>query len=56
MNATPVTVRLAPEQLAALDAWIERQNFPSSRPMAIRMLIQVALAGAEADKELGHGK
>lgn len=39
VNATPVTVRLPPDQLTALDAWIARQDAPPSRPEAIRLLI-----------------
>ena len=42
---TPIQVRLQPEQLAALDAWIEGQEEPRpSRPEAIRQLIDKALA------------
>jgi len=36
---TPIQVRLQPEQLAALDAWIMRQDGRRlSRPEAIRIL------------------
>jgi len=35
----PVTVRLQPDQLAALDAWIASQPNPVSRPEAIRMVL-----------------
>lgn len=41
---TPIQVRLQPDQLAALDAWIEGQVEPRpSRPEAIRQLIEVAM-------------
>lgn len=41
---TMVGVRLQPEQLGALDAWIEGQEEPRpSRPEAIRLLIDVAM-------------
>lgn len=43
-DSTPVMVRLQPEQIAALDAWIERQEEPRpSRPEAIRRLLEVYL-------------
>lgn len=34
-----IMLRLTPEQLGALDAWIERQDDPLSRPEAIRRLL-----------------
>ena len=40
MNATAVTVRIPPDQLAALDAWIAAQPDPKpSRPEAVRRLL-----------------
>jgi len=40
----PVTVRMQPEHLAPLDAWIARQPDPKpSRPEAIRALVTFAL-------------
>jgi hypothetical protein len=33
-----------PDQLTALDAWIEAQDTPPSRPEAIRRLVDQALA------------
>jgi len=43
---TMVGVRLQPEQLAALDAWIETQPDPKpSRPEAMRRLAEKGLAG-----------
>ena len=43
-KAVAVSVRLPQQQLEALDAWIESWNNPSlSRPMAIRLLMQMAL-------------
>jgi hypothetical protein len=40
---TPINVRLSPEELAALDAWIEREakGIPT-RPQAIRHLVAKA--------------
>jgi hypothetical protein len=44
-----VGVRMQPDQLTALDAWIARQPEPQpSRPEAIRHLAQMSLAGSEA--------
>ena len=37
-KGTPVMVRLQPDQLAALDAWIASQPKPLSRPEALRRL------------------
>lgn len=45
VNATPVTVRLPPDQLARLDRWREAQAEPPSRPEAIRQLLNGALLG-----------
>lgn len=36
----PVMVRLRPDQLAALDAWIEQRDPRPSRPEAIRTILQ----------------
>ena len=36
---TMVGVRLQPDQLAALDAWIARQAEKPSRPEAIRLIL-----------------
>lgn len=48
-DATPVMVRIVPDQLATLDAWIARQPDPKpSRPEAIRRLAQMSLEGSEA--------
>lgn len=41
---TPIQVRLQPDQLAALDRWIEGQEDPRpSRPEAIRRLLESIL-------------
>lgn len=39
----PVQVRFQPEQLAALDAWRERQQGTPTRPEAVRQLVDKAL-------------
>lgn len=39
-----VGVRLQPDQLAALDAWIAKQPEPVSRPEAIRAMVAAAVA------------
>lgn len=43
MGSTAVTVRLTPEQLAALDAHIEKMKEPIGRPEAIRRLVELGL-------------
>ena len=40
---TPITVRLAPDALAALDVWRKEQNDAPSRPEAVRRLLATAL-------------
>lgn len=42
-DATPVMVRLQPEQLAKLDQWIADQGEPITRPEAIRRIVANAL-------------
>jgi len=44
---TPITVRLAPDQLAALDAWISQRPTSPSRPEAIRQLVAERLSPPE---------
>jgi hypothetical protein len=46
----PILVRLQPAQLAALDAWIARQDARLSRPEAIRRLVEQALAVSQPRK------
>lgn len=47
----PILVRLQPAQLAALDAWIGRQDAQLlSRPEAIRRLVEQALAISQPRK------
>jgi cytochrome c553 len=45
-NATPLMVRLSPDQLAALDAWIAAQAEQPSRPEAVRQLLARYLPNA----------
>ena len=40
---TPIVVRMQPSPLAALDAWIARQEHPPTRPEAIRRLVEAGL-------------
>jgi hypothetical protein len=47
-NPTSIHVTLLPDQLAALDAWIEGQDDGVSRPEAIRRLIELGLSGRTA--------
>ena len=46
----PILVRLQPAQLAALDAWIARQDAQLSRPEAIRRLLEHGLAVSQPVK------
>ena len=46
----PILVRLQPAQLAALDAWMGRQDARLPRPEAIRRLLAQALAVAQPAK------
>ena len=43
VNATPVTVRVPPDMLAQLDAFIAKQPKPVSRPEAIRAFVVAGL-------------
>ena len=43
VNSTFVGVRLPPDALAALDAWIARRAEPVSRPEAIRHILAAFL-------------
>jgi hypothetical protein len=43
VDATPVTVRIPPDLLARLDAWIAAQPNPVSRPEAIRAIVAAGL-------------
>jgi hypothetical protein len=40
---TMVGVRLQPDQLATLDAWIAQQDQPPTRPEAIRLILREKL-------------
>jgi hypothetical protein len=40
---TPIVVRMHPAPLAALDAWIGRQDDTLTRPEAIRRLVEAGL-------------
>ena len=39
----PIPVRLQPALLASLDGWISKQDILTSRPEAIRRLLELAL-------------
>lgn len=45
-----IGVRLHPEQLAQLDAWIADQPQPISRPEALREMLRVVLGLLEQDR------
>jgi hypothetical protein len=42
-GAESVHLRVLPDQSAAIDAWIEKQKDPPSRPEAIRRLVELGL-------------
>lgn len=42
-KGTLIGVRLQPAQLAGLDAWIDRQSAPLTRPEAIRAMMETIL-------------
>lgn len=42
-KGTPIQVRLQPEQLEALDKWIEKNHVGLTRPAAIRALLAQSL-------------
>lgn len=44
-----IGVRVPPELLAKLDAWIDSQDPKPSRPEAIRAMVEVALKAGEPD-------
>lgn len=43
-KGTPILVRLQPDQLAALDAWIGEQPENPTRPEAVRRILSDRLA------------
>jgi hypothetical protein len=43
VNATPITVRVPPGQLAKLDEWIAAQGIAISRPEAVRRILKGTL-------------
>jgi len=42
-QGTPVQIRLQPDQLAALDAWIAERDAKLGRPEAIRLILKEKL-------------
>ena len=44
VDATPITVRVPPAQLEAVDAWRATQPDKPTRPEAVRRLVEKALA------------
>jgi len=44
-GATPIMVRVLPDQLKAIDDWIEQDGGRFSRPEAIRQLVAIGLRG-----------
>jgi hypothetical protein len=44
VGATPIQVRMPPDELANLDNWISKQRTQQTRPEAIRRLVKLAIA------------
>jgi hypothetical protein len=53
-KGTLIGVRLQPEQLRALDAWIAKQDNSTTRPDGIRRLMDLALRNAKPTVMLGR--
>lgn len=49
-GAESIHLRLVPDQLTALDAWIAKQREPMSRPEAIRQLVAAGLVTASSHR------
>jgi hypothetical protein len=44
VDATPILVRIPPDELAAIDGWVKAKSVPKpSRPEAIRRLVEIGL-------------
>jgi hypothetical protein len=54
-QGTQIQVRLQPDPLALLDAWIAKQEDVPSRPEAIRRLVEAALAGTPVPSKRSKG-
>jgi hypothetical protein len=50
-GAKGVYVKVPPEEMAALDAWIKRQTDRPSRPEALRRLAKIALTNSEKARQ-----
>ena len=53
-SAPLIGVRLPPDELAAIDGWIDKQKETLSRPVAIRRLVEMALESAKKGGK--HGR
>jgi hypothetical protein len=51
VDATPVNTRFPPDELAKLDAWIDRQRDTVSRPQAVRRLVELGLIAKDAGQK-----
>jgi hypothetical protein len=54
-GAPQIGLRLPPDELAAIDRWIEKQKETLSRPVAIRRLVAMALEAVVKRKGLQAG-
>jgi hypothetical protein len=55
-NPTSIHLTLAPEPLAEVDDWIERQKEPYSRPEAIRRLVELGLTVKSLPKQTSRAR
>ena len=54
-GAPLIGIRLPPDELAAIDRWIDKQQETLSRPVAIRRLVAMALEAVVKRKGLQAG-
>lgn len=50
MGAIPVNVRFPPDQLAKLDAWIDKNHPGTSRPEAVREIVRAFMHIVDKDR------
>jgi hypothetical protein len=53
-KGVPITTRLQPSDLAALDGWIDSQEDEVSRPEALRRLMTLALGAGKRRRNNGE--
>lgn len=57
LRGKQIVVRLQPDELQAIDAWIAKQKLPVTRPEAIRCMIDIIRrASAKRDANATQGR